>query len=117
MSIKPLLLAATAGGVSHYWRGEADGGATIISQQDVGGALERNKAMRLHNDGYTPSRDMRRVAFIPAIIRDKWLAEEGWDAYRADLYPEKLAQKLNDPDYAFLRTADGRLGVTNGDLR
>ena len=117
MGIRPLLLATTPGGVSHYWRDEADGSSTIILQQDVRAALEQSKAMRLHNDGYSETRELRRVAHIPHIVRNKWLAEEGWDAYRADLYPEKLAQKLMDPDWAHLRTADGRVGVSNGVLR
>jgi hypothetical protein len=32
-------------------------------------------------------------------------------------HADKLARKLNDPDWAYLRTAPGRLGVTNGVMR
>lgn len=117
MTLKPFLPAQFVGDVAHYWRDEADGGGTIVTQQDVGPALEYARAARLANSGWSPSKELRRVAFIPQVIRDKWLNEEGWDAYRADLFPEKLAQKLNDADYAYLRTADGRVGVTNGIIR
>jgi hypothetical protein len=106
----------SSAGVRHYWKDEQDGSATIISCADVGAALERNKAMANHNDGYTPSRELRRVAFIPAIIAYKWLSEEGWNVYDPE-HSDRLARKLNDPDYAFLRTAPGRVGVSNGVMR
>jgi hypothetical protein len=60
-------------------------------------------------DGYTPSRDMRHAASIPFVILDKWYKEEGirwWDS--ADT--PKLMSKLDDPDWAFLRTSTGHLG-------
>lgn len=117
MTLRPFIPAAFEGDVSHVWRDEADGGGTIISQQDVAPILEYNLQARLANDGYSPSRELRRVAFIPSIIRDKWLNEEGWDAYRPDLYADRLARKLNDPDWAYLRTAPGRVASVNGTLR
>lgn len=104
-------------GVAHYSRPDGKGGLEVLSVQDVAPILDRNKAMRNHNDGYTADRTMRRAAFIPNIIRNKWLNEEGWDAYRPDLYAEQLVRKLNDPDWAYLRTADGRLAAVNGKVR
>lgn len=117
MPWKPLVPGQHAQDVSHFWEDDGRGGGIIHSVQDVGPSIERAKAMRLHNDGYNSDRTLRRVAFIPNIIRDKWLNEEGWDAYRPDLYGEKLAQKLNDPDWAYLRTADGRVAHSNGKIR
>jgi hypothetical protein len=108
-TLRPLAGADFAGDVSHWWRDEGDGRSTIVSVQDVTPVLERNKAMATHNDGYSPSRELRRAAFIPNIIRQKWLNEEGWDAYRPDLYGEQLRRKLNDPDWRFLRTAEWRM--------
>jgi hypothetical protein len=107
MTLQPFLPGTDDQDVHHFWLDDGQGGA-VISAQDVGPALERNKAMANHNDGYSPSRELRRVAFIPAIIRDKWLNEEGWDAYRPDLYLDKLKAKLNDADWRYLRTAEGR---------
>lgn len=115
MSAEPFFRSSA--GIDYHWRDEVDGSATIIRSQDVSAALEANKAMANHNDGYSKSRELRRVAHIPNIIRDKWLNEEGWDAYRPDLYADKLVQKLNDPDWAYLRTAHGRVGVSNGVMR
>ena len=76
--------------------------------------------MANHNDGYTPSRDMRRVASIPAAVRLKWMIEEGWDwmdYHQDEGVARKLAQKLNSSEWSHLRTADGNLGVSNGEMR
>jgi hypothetical protein len=78
--------------------------------------IERNKAMATHNDGYTADRTIRRVASIPLIIWLKWLNEEGWDAFRPE-NGKKLCDKLNDADWAYLRTAPGRLEYSNGRFR
>lgn len=116
MSKSLFLPAEHASDVAHFWEDTEDG-AVIHSVQDVGPVLEWNKAAQNHNDGYTADRTMRRAAFIPNIIRNKWLQEEGWDAYRPDLYGDKLIQKLNDPEWRYLRTAPGRLGYSNGVVR
>lgn len=108
-SLRPLIGAAFAGDVAHGWRDNGDGTSTIVSTQDVAPVLERNKAMAGHNDGWSPSRELRRAAFIPNIVRQKWLQEEGWDAFRPDLYGEQLRRKLNDPDWRYLRTAEWRM--------
>lgn len=113
MSNWTLLSPADApGGVSHYSRADGNGGIDILSVQDVGAVIEGAKAQRLHNDGYTKDRTMRRVAVIPAVVEQQWM-QEGW-------YPHdkaELARRLNSSDWMHLRTADGRLGVTNGVLR
>ena len=81
-----------------------------IERQDCTDVLERNKKFKNSGmDGYTPSRDMRHAASIPNIILDKWLKEEGirwWDS--ADT--PKLMAKLDDPEWAHLRTSAGHLG-------
>jgi hypothetical protein len=115
---RELLIAPDhAGDVAHWSEPDGEGGLVIHSVQDVAPVLERNKALQTHNDGYSPSRELRRVAFIPNIIRLKWLNEEGWDAWRPDLYADRLAAKLNDPEWRHLRTAPGRVACSNGVLR
>jgi hypothetical protein len=107
--LRPLAPAEFAGDVEHWWQDNGDGTSTILSRQDVAPVLEANRQMARWNDGWSPSRELRRAAFIPNIIRDKWLNEEGWDAYRPDLYGEQLRRKLNDPDWRYLRTAEWRM--------
>lgn len=112
-------LFRSSAGVDH-WMIQEGKETRFAATQDVAPMLEQNKAMALHNDGYSPSREMRRVASIPYAIMLKWQNEEGWwamDAGKDDLVAKKLAAKLNSSEYMYLRTADGRLGVTNGVLR
>lgn len=104
-------------GIRHSLEITSDNKVLLHATQPNDAILERNKAMALHNDGYTPSREMRRVATIPANIRMLWLQEEGWDAYRPDLYADKLMEKLNSAEWEYLRTAPGRVGVSNGVMR
>lgn len=60
------------------------------------------------NDGYSPSKEFRRAASIPPLIVEKWWNEEGIDVYN-DEHWDAIAKKLDDPQYAFLRTAPGRI--------
>lgn len=114
-------LKTSAAGISWFMEKVADTGDmardyAIHSHQEVDHVLDRNKALATHNDGYTPSREGRRVASIPMALIQKWKAEEGWDAFDPE-HADKLAQKLNSSEYAHLRTAPGRIGVSNGIMR
>jgi len=75
--------------------------------QDIESVLERNKALYTHNDGYSKSRELRRVASIPMVVIEQWL-KEGIDIYNPD-HAEAVKRKLNDSENMFLRTAPGRL--------
>lgn len=103
-------------GIRKDYRHDGNGGVEVRMSSDVGALLDQNREMQAHNDGYSPTRELRRVARIPALLRLKWINEEGWDCLDANCQ-DKLARKLNDPDYAYLRTAPGRLGVSNGVMR
>lgn len=96
-------------GIRKYWTENDDGSVTVTRVQEVDTVLEHNKRQALHNDGYSDTREMRRVASIPLILIQKWKDEEGWDAFNPD-HAHKLAEKLNSSDYAWLRTAEGHLG-------
>lgn len=78
----------------------------LVSVDDVEPVLDANKA--LQNDGsngYGPSRDLRRIASIPAIIAEKWLLEDGINVFDPD-HAAAVRKKLNDPDYKWLRAVD-----------
>jgi hypothetical protein len=110
------LLSADPNGVRRYARPDGNGGLEIKIEQDATAAIDAAKAMATHNDGFNKARDIKRVAHIPDIIALKWLNEEGWwvhDPACAD----RLVRKLNDSDWAYLRTADGRIGYSNGVMR
>lgn len=110
------LVSSFGGTVQHFMRQNDDGTLTFATRQDVNPILEMNHAMATHDDGYNKARDQRRVASIPLALIQQWKHEEGWDPF-SPACADKLAQKLNDPDYAYLRTAPGRLGVSNGIMR
>jgi hypothetical protein len=113
------LLYRSMGGTTHYWR-DTEGGAEIKSVTDVAPILEENKAKYTHNDGWSPSKEMRRVGSIPFALIHKWLAEDGVNVLDAGHDPHAAAyllRKLNDPDYLYLRTAPGRLGMSDGVIR
>lgn len=104
------------GGVVREWKGDGEGNLVIRHSQDVAPLLDRNKAMATHNDGYSPSRELRRVASIPVILQMEWIEKYGFNpVYAAD--KSVLKRLLNDPDYAYLRTAEGRIGMSNGVMR
>jgi len=89
-------------GITRKFVDNEDGTFTILSSQDAEPLLDLNKAMANENDGYTPSRDMRRLASIPAVLMEKWLAEVNYDS---NALREYVIKKLNDPDYLWLRTS------------
>lgn len=109
-------LPADATGISHLRQDNGDGTVSYKAVQENDPILDRNAAMRTHNDGYTPSREMRRVASIPMQLLYHWQATEGWDPLDP-ANADRIMRKLNDPDYAYLRTADGQLGMSNGVMR
>jgi hypothetical protein len=106
-------LIRTEAGIEHRIYFEDDGTMITSASQDCTAILDLNKAMATENDGYTPSREMRRVASIPLILIYKWRTEEGWDAFNPK-HADRLARKLNDPEYAYLRTAPGRVAALPG---
>lgn len=79
---------------------------TIIHEfADVEGALDLNKAMANDAD-YTRAgmkRDWWHYASIPMSLIHKWLVEEGIDVFdRNDEW--KVYQKVNSPEYRYLKT-------------
>lgn len=86
---------------------EADGRFTLRQVQDVTPVLEHNKALATHNDGYSPSRELRRAASIPLVVVEQW-RREGIDIFDPNSR-DAVRSKLNSSEWAYLRTAPGRL--------
>lgn len=74
--------------------------------------LEAAKVLRREAEegakGYSPSRELRRVASISPGLALKWLTEEGIDIHKAEHWPA-IAAKLDSPEYLHIRTAPGRV--------
>jgi hypothetical protein len=100
--------AAAVGRVVTRWQYDAPSGQTLVKRiQDVEPILEHNKALQTLNDGYSPSRDLRRVASIPNVVVEQWM-REGVNIFDKNCAAE-VRRRLNDPTNLFLRTAPGRL--------
>jgi hypothetical protein len=105
-------LLADHGPAGRVWyHPQPDGTFLIEHEQDVRPNLDTAKRLQNEDDrGWSPSRELRRVAHIPNIIIVKWLNEEGLDIFDSDPEMQKRYRaKLNDPDWRWLRTAPGRI--------
>lgn len=74
-----------------------------IQNFGVGGAKRLNEYER-----HGIKKEWFHVARIPNSVSMKWLREEGIDIYNKNHW-KKVKQKLNDPEYAFLRTGNARV--------
>lgn len=98
---RPLFVSPTV--VSHFHYDESEKKATIVSTQDVEPILDNNKRLQNWNDGYSPSRELRRVASIPLVVVDDLIKRGIWNDKK------KMRAWLNDSQNRFFRTAPGRV--------
>lgn len=86
----------------------ADDTFTIETTQNVNPVIDANVSdFNSGSDGYTPSRELRKVASIPMIEVHR-LMKQGINIFNEDDWP-KIAAKLDDPDWLKFRTAPGRI--------
>lgn len=87
-----------------------DGTISFNREQDVEGILQQNKEERNH---YTQDKGsaIRKVASIPNIVIEQWL-REGINIMNMGRCPDtrrKVLQKLNSPEFRYLRTHNSRI--------
>lgn len=102
-------LGTDANGVEEYF----DTDTATVRRDYKGSAspipvIEDNKRVQNNGDGYTPSRDLQRVASIPIWVIHKWTQDYGVDPTKRG-NEVLLARLLNDPDWRWLRTGSGTL--------
>ena len=92
---------------------ESDGKLTVNNQQNLNPLIERNKKLYTQNDGYTASRDMRRIASVPPIILQIWTKEyngtNNWWALPKETQQKIMKTKLNSSDFRYFKTSEGSL--------
>ena len=92
---------------------ESDGKLTVNNQQNLNPLIKRNKKLYTQNDGYTASRDMRRIASVPPIILQIWTKEyngtNNWWALPKETQKKIMKTKLNSSDFRYFKTSEGRL--------
>ncbi len=94
--------------VSEFHYDEMEDRTTIRRVQDCEPIVERNKLLQTDNP-YSPDRSLKRIASIPLVIAEKWIAEDGinWLSLPKKEKAAYLRKKLNDPDWRHLRTSEG----------
>ena len=92
---------------------ESDGKLTIHNKQNHNPLLERNKKLYTQNDGYTASRDMRRIASVPPIMLQIWAKEyngtRNWWALPKETQKKIMRTKLNSSEFRYFKTSEGSL--------
>ena len=85
---------------------------TIANYQDTEPYLDRNKRLQSEGDGWSPTRELKRVASIPNVVLAKMCKDDGVSLLdfmrRPKAYRGWLRGKLADPDYRHLLTAPQR---------
>ena len=77
--------------------------------------IKTNKELYTRNDGYSPSKDLKRIATVPTVVLEIWTKEYNnsqdgnWFALPKDVQHKILREKLNSSDYRYFRTAPGKI--------
>lgn len=109
---KKQLLDADGGVIQTLTYDDAEKTTTIETIQDVDPILENNKRLQSLNDGYSPSRELRRVASVPHVVILDWCKKDGipfrdfirnWR--RNPAYKSWFFRKLHDADNRAFLTA------------
>jgi len=96
-----------------YIKDDIDGKIVTKEEVNIKPHLEHNKRLFTLNDGYSKSRDMKRVASIPTIALQVWAKEyngsNNWFGLPKDVQKNILKKKLNSSEFQYFRTAEGKL--------
>lgn len=92
-----------------FFRDNEDGTYTVWSTQENDPILEHNAVLRgLDDRGYTSaSKDFRREGSIPMGLIQHWRETEGVNVLHPSGH-DFLKKRLNDIDYRYLRTSEGK---------
>ena len=83
-----------------------EGNVAFQMTADVEPVIDDNKrALTQGNNGYTPSRDMVRVASIPIAVQYEWIQKFGVDPLKRE-NEALLKRLLNSNEYRYLRTSE-----------
>lgn len=99
-------------GVTRRYYSDDQGNITVDTSQDLQALVDHSKRTQVDRGKKITSEYANPIGMIPPVFHLKWLNEEGWNVFDADKDPsveKKLRQKMNDPDYMWLRTSELRL--------
>ena len=81
----------------------------IAHTEDIQPLIDSNARARNEADKHAKWGDWNRVASIPATVVMQWMKEGINVMAPTDEDQKKIKQKLNSPEYAYLRTRGGRI--------
>lgn len=88
--------------VTRVHRDKADRTITFERLQDVEPILDANKALQ----GERQRGDFRHIGSVPNVLIERWMNEEGAPVLSMGSreFAQFIKRKLDDPQYAYLRT-------------
>ena len=96
-----------------YMQDDMEGKIITKEEVDITPHLDHNKKLLNLNDGYSKSRDLKRVASIPTLALSVWAKEyngdNNWFALPSDVQNKILKKKLNSNEFQYFKTAEGNL--------
>ena len=96
-----------------YINDEMDKKIAVKEEVNINPHLQHNKQLLNLNDGYSKSRDLKRIASIPTIALSVWANEyngtSNWFGLPKDIQKKILKQKLNSNEFKYFRTAEGKI--------
>src|SRR6267154_1483505 len=101
------LLLDVADGITEYLVCNDDDTFTVERVADIEDTIEDNKRLFTENDGYSPSREWKRVASFPVAMIPYFEKLFGANPF-APGHEDLLERICNDPDLRYFRTAPGR---------
>ena len=96
-----------------YMKDDMDGKIAIKEEVNIDSHLKHNKRLLNLNDGYSKSRDLKRVASIPTLALSVWANEyngsNNWFGLPKEVQKQILKKKLNSNEFQYFKTAEGNL--------
>jgi hypothetical protein len=89
------------------WHDHGDEGAVIVRAQQVGAIVDQCKA--LSNEGFHGLSDFKHVARIPNVVVEHYCNTHGVSFQEFTRNPEHMRRIVNDPAFADLRIAPGKI--------
>ena len=96
-----------------YIKDDMEGKIITKEEVDITPHLDHNKKLLNLNDGYSKSRDLKRVASIPTLALSVWAKEyngsNNWFALPPEVQNKILKTKLNSNEFQYFKTAEGNI--------
>ena len=92
---------------------EMENKIVVNEEVNIDSHLKHNKILLNQDDGYSKSRDLKRVASIPTLALSVWAKEyngdSNWFALPKEVQNKILKTKLNSNEFKYFRTAEGKI--------